>query len=113
MRLPLSSWHVIIENFTGTVSGFGIDTTGSASEILQIATQTLLSQNDCGQAYPFLVSNEMLEDHFCATDLINQSNINQGDQGSPFELVILQHVLVNIYLTIIYTLQIKKLLFLF
>lgn len=75
----------------GQISGFGFNSSeenNAVPLVIQIASQTVLTQQECIQAYPHLAIHHVENFHFCAINQIERSNICAGDQGAPFAVKI-------------------------
>lgn len=70
--------------YTGTIFGFGLNTNGQFTQILQQAFITITSDAECIQTYPHLTGR--LDRNFCGVSEIvpNTPNICGGDQGGSF-----------------------------
>jgi secreted trypsin-like serine protease len=65
------------------IVGFGFGATENQPIVLQEAQLTVITETACGNAFPHLINNNLLGNHFCASNTITLANLCAGDQGGP------------------------------
>ncbi|XP_049292729.1 collagenase-like isoform X2 [Anopheles funestus] len=81
IQLPLQGRNLPYENEEGMVVGFGFNTVGgqTRSDFLKVGYQRVISDSRCVGVYQITIPN-----HFCAEDVIQRSNVCNGDLGAGF-----------------------------
>ncbi|XP_053675807.1 collagenase-like [Anopheles nili] len=81
IQLPVLGRNLPYENEEGTVVGFGFNAVGgqTRSDFLKVAYQRVIPDSRCVGVYQIT-----LPYHFCAEDVIQRSNVCNGDLGAGF-----------------------------
>uniref|UniRef100_A0A182IL60 Peptidase S1 domain-containing protein n=1 Tax=Anopheles atroparvus TaxID=41427 RepID=A0A182IL60_ANOAO len=81
IQLPIQGRNLPYENEEGMIVGFGFNSVNgqARSDFLKVGYQRVISDSRCGGIYQITLPN-----HFCAEDVVQRSNVCNGDLGAAF-----------------------------